>query len=120
MYSKIGWPLLAAGALLWLILLLIPGHFFLTSLLALLLIGAGAGAISMSFVSAHSEGVEESERARMIRERNELERCLYLEGQVPDGKGKVGRCRLYEFDMIDLPYCIYCREYTPSKGEPEV
>ena len=120
LYSKLGWPLLAAGALLWLILILIPGHHFLSSLLALLLIGSGVAAIAMSFVSAHSEGVEETERARLIRERNEIARCLYLEGKIPDGKGLVGRCRLYDFDMVDLPYCIYCREYTASKGEPKV
>ena len=119
-YSKVGWPLLGAGVLLWIVLLLIPGHHFLLSILALILIGVGVSSVATSFVSAHSEDVEEAERARLIRERDDLERCLYLEGKVPDGKGRVGRCRRYEFDMVDLPYCIYCREYTPSRGEPDV
>jgi hypothetical protein len=120
LYFKLGWPLLAVGVLLWLVVLVVPEVPPLLSILALLLIAAGAIAIAMSVVSAHSEGVEESERARLIRERTLLERCLYLEGNVPDGKGKVGRCRLYDFDMVDLPYCLYCREYTSPKGEPEV
>ncbi len=120
MYSRAGWPALGLGVLLWLIEIILPGSQLLSAFIGLVLIGAGVGAIIMSLISAHSEGVEESERARLIRERDSLSRCLYLEGKVPDGKGNVGRCRLYEFDMVDYPYCIYCKEYTASEGEPEV
>ena len=120
MYGRVGWPLLLIGLLIWLVTFLIPGTPFLVSILALVLSGAGGAAIALSFVSAHSEGVEGTERERCIRERSVVSRCLYLEGKVPDGRGIVGRCRLYEFDMVDLPYCLYCREYKPSKGKPEV
>ena len=120
LYSKAGWPIFGIGVVLWLIQLLVTGIRFLPSLLALLLIGLGAASVAMSLFSAQSEGVEEAERARRIRERSSSVRCLYLEGKVPDGKGAVGWCRLYEFDMVDLPYCLYCKEYVPSKGSPEV
>ncbi len=119
-YAKVGWPVLAVGAILWLIETILPGHQFLMAIGAIVFIGLGVASIATSIFSAHSEGVEESERARRIRERNLISRCVYLEGNVPDGKGRVGRCRLYEFDMVDLPYCLYCREYAPMKGSPEV
>lgn len=120
MFSKAGWPLLGVGLIVWLVEVFTPGFQIILAILAAGLIGAGVMAVAMSFFSAHSEGVESSEKERKIRDRSTIARCLYLEGSVPDGKGKVGRCRLYEFDLVDLPYCVYCREYVPVKGSPEI
>jgi hypothetical protein len=120
LYSKIGWPFLILGILLWIVIPFTPGGNLLMALLGTLVLVVGVYGVAMSFMSAHSEGVEENERARLIRERSVVSKCLYLEGKVPDGKGDVGRCRYYEFDMVDMPYCIYCRQYTPTKGEPRV
>ncbi len=119
-YSKIGWPVLIAGGLIWLITVVLPGSQFIPALMSAVLIAIGAVSVVMSYLSEHSEGIEETEKSKRIRDRSNVAKCLYLEGKVPDGKGIVGRCRLYEFDMTDLPYCIYCREYTSSKGEPDV
>jgi len=117
---KIGWPVLAVGLVIWIICLFLPGAQFFTSLFSLALIGLGLLLVGMSYVSSHSEGVEKSERARRIKDRNSNRRCIHLEGNVPEGKGSVGRCRHYEFDMVDYPYCIYCREYSPGKGSPKM
>jgi len=119
-FTIIGWPLLGLGILLWFVLLFLEGQNYLVSILALAMIGGGAAMIVISFLSQHSESVEYKEKQRQIRERSDTARCLYLEGKMPDGRGSVGRCRLYEFDMTDLPYCLYCKEYRPSKGNPEV
>jgi len=119
-YSKVGWPFLGLGLLFWLISIFSPGGNFLLALLGTLLLFVGGYSVVMSFMSAQSEGVEVTERSRLIRERNVVSRCLYLEGRIPDGKGNVGRCTYYEFDMTDLPYCIYCKAYTPNKGNPNV
>ena len=120
LFSRVGWPLLGVGLIIWLAALILPRSHFIAYLLGLIFVGSGLVAVVMSFISAHSEGVEETEHKRRIREKSVVARCLYLEGKVPDGKGTVGRCRLYEFDMVDYPYCLYCKEYAPSKGEPEV
>jgi hypothetical protein len=120
LFSKAGWPLLGVGLVLTLVEIVIPHTNFLLLALAAILLVAGIFAVAMSLFSAHSEGLEETERSRRIRERSTSARCLYLEGLVPDGKGSVGRCRLYEFDMVDLPYCLYCKEFAPAKGNPEV
>mgnify|MGYP005620595223 CR=1 FL=1 len=119
-YWKIGWPMLAVGALLWFIEEFLPGPQYLMAICAFLFLAMGAASVGIGAYSAHSEGVEQTEKERRIKERSKNSRCLYLEGNVPDGKGIVGRCRLYEFDMVDLPYCLYCREYTPQKGSPNV
>jgi hypothetical protein len=120
LYSKAGWPLLGVGVIFWIIEVILPHGSFFVLIFALIFVGAGTMSVAMSMFSAHSEGVEENERVRRIRDRSTSARCLYLEGSVPDGKGTVGRCRLYEFDMVDLPYCLYCAEYTPAKGNPSV
>jgi hypothetical protein len=120
MYWKIGWPMVAVGAVLWFFEAFLPGTQFFMGLGAIVFLGAGAASVGIGVFSAHSEGVEKNEKERRIRDRSKTLRCLYLEGNVPDGKGTVGRCRLYEFDMVDMPYCLYCREYTASKGTPRV
>ena len=120
LYAKFGWPITSAGALIWIIQAFMTGSHFFLSIISLLLIGLGAALVAVSFVSAHSEGVEKSERERRIREKNKVSRCLYLEGNISEGKGSVGRCTLYEFDMVDYPYCIYCKEYTATKGSPNM
>jgi len=120
LFSRAGWPLLGIGVIFWIAEIFMPRPHFLVVIPAIGFVGLGVVAVAISFFSAHSEGVEESERARRIRDRSTSARCLYLEGNVPDGKGTVGRCTLYQFDMVDLPYCLYCKEYSPVKGSPEV
>jgi hypothetical protein len=112
--------MLGVGFVFWLIVILTNHLNFFTLILAIILIGGGALAVFLSFLSAHSEDIEGKERARKIHVRSMSARCIYLEGAVPDGKGTIGHCRLYNFDMIGLPYCIYCQEYTPGKGNPNV
>jgi len=119
-YAKVGWPVLIAGGVIWLGTLILPGSQFVAALLSAVLMAFGATAVVMSFMSEHSEGIEDKEKSRRIRDRSVVSKCMYLEGKVPDGKGLVGRCRLYEFDMTEYPYCIYCKEYTSSQGVPEV
>jgi hypothetical protein len=111
---------LIGGVLVWLLTIFLPGSQFVAALLSALLIAIGAVAVVMSFLSEHSEGIEGTEKARKIRDRGVVSKCLYLEGKIPDGKGKVGHCRLYDFDMSEYPYCIYCKEYKPGKGVPDV
>jgi hypothetical protein len=120
LYAMLGWPMLALGLLFWIVDFIIPGSRFILSFLGAFGVLAGIAALIMSYVSEHSEGIEGKEHDKVIRERSGVSRCLYLEGKVPDGKGIVGHCRLYEFDMIEYPYCIYCREFTTPKGNPEV
>ncbi|MCK4719819.1 hypothetical protein KAU08_04130, partial [bacterium] len=120
LFSKVGWPMLVAGIFFWLIELFMPGSQFILTVIATIGVLAGIFSSVMSFISEHSEGVEGKERVRLIRERTGVARCLYLEGKVPDGRGLVGRCRLYDFDMINHPYCIYCGEYSSSEGKPDV
>ncbi len=112
--------MLGAGIISWLIEIFTPGSQFILTVFATIGVLAGIFSIVMSFISEHSEGVEGKERDRLIRERTGVARCLYLEGKVPDGRGLVGRCRLYDFDMINHPYCIYCGEYSSSEGKPDV
>ena len=95
--------MLGVGLVFWLVVLLTSHLNFFTLIIAVILVGGGALAVVLSFFSLHSEGIEIRERARKIRDRSTIARCIYLEGSVPDGKGIIGRCRLYEFDMIDLP-----------------
>jgi len=90
------------------------------AVLGMILVVVGSVVIAGKFLSDHSEGVEEQERKFNIRERSGRARCVYLEGRVPDGKGIVGRCKLYEFDMIEYPYCLYCDEYRAMGGSPDV
>ncbi|MFH1676474.1 MAG: hypothetical protein ABIC40_05560 [bacterium] len=120
LYARFGWPITGIGVLIWIVQAFMPGNHFFLSILSLILIGLGASLVAVSFVSAHSEGVEKSEKERRIREKNKVSRCLYLEGNISEGKGSVGRCTLYEFDMVDYPYCVYCREYTATKGSPKM
>lgn len=120
LFSKVGWPMLGIGIFCWLIELFTPDSQFVLTVFATIGVLAGIFSIVMSFISEHSEGVEGRERDRLIRERTGVARCLYLEGKVPDGRGLVGRCRLYDFDMINHPYCIYCGEYSSSAGKPDV
>jgi hypothetical protein len=120
LFSKVGWPMLGFGILFWLIEIFTPDSQFILTVFATIGVLAGIFSIVMSFISEHSEGVEGKERDRLIRERTGVARCLYLEGKVPDGRGLVGRCRLYDFDMINHPYCIYCGEYSSSEGKPDV
>ncbi len=112
--------MLGAGILFWLIEIFMPESPFILTVFATIGVLAGIFSIVLSFISEHSEGVEGKERDRLIRERTGVARCLYLEGKVPDGRGLVGRCRLYDFDMINHPYCIYCGEYSSSEGKPDV
>ncbi|MCX6646094.1 MAG: hypothetical protein NTY09_07035 [bacterium] len=120
LYAKLGWPMLGLGLVFLLFDFFAPGSYFILSFLGSLGVLGGIGALAMSYISEHSEGVEGRERDKLIRERSATSRCLYLEGKVPEGKGTMGRCRLYEFDMADYPYCIHCKEYTSPKGNPNV
>lgn len=120
MFSWVGWPLLSVGLLVWLIAILNQKSPFILYALAAVLVIAGLSSVFISFISANSEAVEEKERLRKIRERSTSAKCIYLEGSVPEGKGTIGRCRLFEFDMVDLPYCLYCKEYQPLSGNPQV
>lgn len=88
--------------------------------LGLILLIVGGILLAVKFMSDHSEDVEGQERKEKISERSGRTRCVYLEGNVPDGRGVVGRCRLYEFDMVEHPYCLYCHEYHPRTGSPDV
>jgi Ca2+/Na+ antiporter len=56
------------------------------------------------------EFVDERRRERII-ELNGSAKCVYLEGYVPDGSSRIGRCILYKFTLTEYPYCIYCSEY---------
>lgn len=120
LYATLGWPMFGLGLLFWVADFFTPGSRLVLTFLGTFGVLGGIGALIMSYVSEHSEGIEGKERGRLIRERSGTARCLYLEGKVPEGKGTVGRCRLYEFDMVDYPYCIYCREYKASEGDPDV
>ncbi len=119
-YSRFGWPMVAIGAILWFIDTLLEGVQIAVGLGAIVFLAIGGYAVATSIFSAHSENVEKEERDRRIRERSKIMRCIYLEGNVPDGKGMVGQCKLYDFDMVDLPCCLYCKEYSPTKGSPKV
>lgn len=120
LYAMLGWPMLGLGLVFLLVDFFAPGGRLILSFLGAFGVIGGIAALLMSYINEHSEGIEGRERDKLIRERSTTLRCLYLEGKVPEGRGTMGRCRLYEFDMIDHPFCIYCREYTSSKGNPEV
>lgn len=120
LFSTLGWSCLGIGTVIWTLVLFTGGGKFFPSLLSLALTAVGASLVALSFFASHSEKVESAERQRRIREKNTVNRCLYLEGNVPEGKGSIGRCQLYDFNMADYPYCIYCREYSPSMGSPKI
>ena len=117
-------PILIAALLCWVFAAFSPGLSTpMTVLLivsGLLLFVLGIIAVYMKYVNEHSETMETSQREQKIKERSSSSRCIYLEGKVSDSKGTVGRCRLYDFDMIEYPYCIYCKEYNPVKGNPDL
>ena len=118
LFMKVALPLLAFGAIFWIIDFFMTKPNFLVFILAVILVAFGALAYILSLLSAHSESIEESERARRIRHLSTVARCIYLEGSVPDGKGAVGFCLLYQLTLVDYPYCIYCKEYTHPQGPP--
>ncbi len=63
-----------------------------------------------------AEEFEEKLRGQRIRDMNGVLKCIYLEGKVPDGSGKIGKCVLYGFTLDAYPYCIYCHEHRPKPG----
>ena len=86
---------------------------------------AGAIFIAVAIVTAYlwfqfrkAEEFEERLRGQRIRDMNGPLKCIYLEGKVPDGSGKIGKCVLYGFTLDAHPYCIYCHEHRVKlKGE---
>jgi Ca2+/Na+ antiporter len=78
----------------------------------------GAFFIAVAIISVYlwfqfkkAEEFEERLRAERIRDMNGSLKCIYLEGKVPDGSGKIGKCVLYGFTLDAHPYCIYCYEH---------
>ena len=86
----------------------------LLTILGIILVVITAAGFYMWFHFKQAEEFEETRRGDRIREMNGQGKCVYLEGKVPDGSGKIGKCILYGFTLDDLPYCIYCREYRPK------
>ena len=84
------------------------------SILGIILWMLIAGCIYLWYHFKRAEEFEEERRRERIREMNGPGRCIYLEGNVPDGSGKIGKCVLYSFTLDDYPYWIYCREYRPK------
>lgn len=86
---------------------------------------AGAFFIAVAIATAYlwfqfkkAEEFEERLRGQRIRDMNGALKCTYLEGKVPDGSGKIGKCVLYSFTLDAHPYCIYCYEHRAKlKGE---
>jgi hypothetical protein len=118
--GRIAWPLTWAGLLFIVIHFFSPGGAYALLVFGSILLCAGIFFLVVHFTSAKSEEIEAEDKAKRIRERSGSKRCIYLEGKIPDGKGTIGRCRRYEFDMVEHPYCLYCREYTTGKGSPRV
>jgi len=85
---------------------------------------AGAIFIAASIVTVYlwfqfkkAEEFEERLRGQRIRDMNGALKCIYLEGKIPDGSGKIGKCVLYGFTLDAHPYCIYCHEHrVKTKG----
>jgi len=99
-----------AGSLIW--------HYkCLLSILGIILWLLIAGCIFLWYHFKRAEEFEEERRGERIREMNGAGKCTYLEGNVPDGSGKIGKCILYNFTLDSYPYCIYCREYRPRARE---
>ncbi len=74
-----------------------------------------AGSLYLYYHFKQAEEFEEKRRSERIREFNGTAKCIYLDGKVPDGSGKIGKCVLYGFTLDELPFCIYCGEYRPRK-----
>jgi len=55
---------------------------------------------------------QKKERLALIKERGEIRRCKFLDGNLPANKKLLnGFCRLYDQNLKKYPYCIYCRNY---------
>ena len=83
----------------------------LWNLVGIILLLVTAGSLYMWFHFKKAEEFEDERRRERIREMNGPGKCAYLEGKVPDGTGKIGKCILYDFTLDSYPYCIYCNEY---------
>jgi hypothetical protein len=114
---KYVYPSLSLAALFLLASLIVKLNCWWT-LLGLIFLGIGGLSTYMWYQFKKAEEFEEKLRSDRIREMNGSGKCMYLDGYVPDGSGKIGKCVLYRFTLSDYPYCIYCHEYQPrAKGE---
>ena len=69
-----------------------------------------------SFLWFQTRKAEEFEiviRRKKLRDLSGSNKCRYLDGNLPDGRGRLGTCTNYSFTLDELPYCLYCREYSP-------
>lgn len=106
----------AALALVLLIASLVTTLSCLLTIVGIILVGVAVGSFYMWFQLKQAEEFEEKRRRDRIREMNGPGKCMYLDGSIPDGSGKIGKCILYGFTLDDLPYCIYCREYRTKQA----
>jgi len=108
----------AALAAIFLIVSLFKRLSCLWSIVGLIFVCIAIISIYMWYQFRRAEEFEERLRAERLRELNGAAKCKYLDGNVPDGTGKIGKCALFNFVLDDNPYCIYCYEYEPKvKGE---
>jgi hypothetical protein len=86
--------------------------------IGLIFVALAIVAIYMWYQFKRAEEFEDRLRSDRLKELNGAAKCMYLEGSVPDGTGRIGKCVLYNFTLDDHPYCVYCYEYQPkTRGE---
>jgi len=77
-----------------------------------LLFGCGIAIIIMLHLVKLGTSAEIKARLRLIEERGKIARCIYLNGSLPsDENSEKGFCNLYNQNLEDYPYCIYCKNY---------